>query len=205
MKKYGKAPLNLRINANNVSGKIVKQLSLTIEYPDSIVRFIRADKNNSSLKDMSLSIETLTKNRIRLTATSSQNITLTDGLLINLVFATNEGGTKPVSILNFSINNNSEYGSSVNGSIKVIGSTFADNDKNVIPKEFALYQNFPNPFNPSTEIKFDLPKQSEVLIAVYDMLGREVARLVDGEIKAGSHAIKWNALNQTTGIYRALC
>ena len=196
--------LNLRINANNVSGKIVKQLSLTIEYPDSIVRFIRADKNNSSLKDMSLSIETLTKNRIRLTATSSQNITLTDGLLINLVFATNEGGTKPVSILNFSINNNSEYGSSVNGSIKVIGSTFADNDKNVIPKEFALYQNFPNPFNPSTEIKFDLPKQSEVLIAVYDMLGREVARLVSGEIKAGSHTIKWNATNQTTGIYLVL-
>jgi hypothetical protein len=70
-----------------------------------------------------------------------------------------------------------------------------------IPRRFELYQNFPNPFNPSTTIKYDLPKESRVKIVVYDILGREVARLVDEMKKAGSYQVVWEANRLASGVY----
>lgn len=76
------------------------------------------------------------------------------------------------------------------------------NNSNNIPTTFNLYQNFPNPFNPSTLIKYDLPKDVNVTIRIYDLLGREVATLVNNEFKnAGRYELAWNALNYATGVY----
>ncbi len=61
-----------------------------------------------------------------------------------------------------------------------------------IPKEFALRQNYPNPFNPSTTLRFALPRAVEVRLVVIDLLGREIARLVDGHLPAGYHQVTWN-------------
>ncbi|WP_340106186.1 endonuclease [Rhodohalobacter sp. 8-1] len=73
--------------------------------------------------------------------------------------------------------------------------------KSTIPGTIALDQNYPNPFNPATVIKFNLPENQRVKLAVYDMLGREVAVLVDGIRSAGSHDVRWNALGLSSGIY----
>lgn len=70
-----------------------------------------------------------------------------------------------------------------------------------VPVEYRLYQNYPNPFNPSTTIKFDIVKTSDVKIIIYDALGREVERLVNEQLTAGTYEVKWNALNNATGIY----
>jgi N-acetylneuraminic acid mutarotase len=72
-----------------------------------------------------------------------------------------------------------------------------------LPKEFSLAQNYPNPFNPSTIIKYNLPYSSFVRLAVYDLLGREVAVLVNQEQNAGNHQIKFNSMNSriASGIY----
>ena len=70
-----------------------------------------------------------------------------------------------------------------------------------IPKEFSLFQNRPNPFNPSTEIGFVLPFTSHVSLAVFDLLGREVAMLVDEEKPAGSYTTTWDASGLSSGIY----
>ena len=60
------------------------------------------------------------------------------------------------------------------------------------PREFALYQNFPNPFNPSTQIKFSLPVAAPARLAIFDMLGREVRVLHDGSLDAGVHQVTWD-------------
>ena len=70
-----------------------------------------------------------------------------------------------------------------------------------IPTAFSLSQNYPNPFNPVTNIKFDIPKSSFVKLVVYDLLGREVAALVNEQLKAGTYEADWNAADFPSGVY----
>jgi hypothetical protein len=74
-------------------------------------------------------------------------------------------------------------------------------DDRVQPSHFALSQNFPNPFNPSTIISFVLPAAGYVRLTVTDMLGREVRRVVDGYAAAGKHAEVFDAANLPSGTY----
>ncbi len=72
----------------------------------------------------------------------------------------------------------------------------------VHPKEFALYQNFPNPFNPSTTIRFDVPKQSVVTLTIYNILGQEVATLFDHQLMdEGQHEQRFDASRLASGVY----
>jgi len=76
------------------------------------------------------------------------------------------------------------------------------NDMNMIPKVFSLSQNYPNPFNPATTIQFGLPTQAKVNLIIYDILGREVARLVDNQIMAaGIHQHTFDASRLASGTY----
>lgn len=70
-----------------------------------------------------------------------------------------------------------------------------------LPGTFELSQNYPNPFNPSTKISYHLPSGSDVTLKVYDIIGNEVATLVEGFKDAGSHSIEFNADNLGSGIY----
>jgi len=70
-----------------------------------------------------------------------------------------------------------------------------------LPTEFALRDNYPNPFNPSTTIKFELPKDAFVNITVYDNLGREVSKLVSSQMEAGYHSVVWDATKYASGVY----
>ncbi len=81
------------------------------------------------------------------------------------------------------------------------GITGFNNISSEIPKSFSLCQNYPNPFNPTTNIKFDIPKQSFVKLVIYDMLGREVATLVNEQLKAGTYQADWNAPAFPSGVY----
>ena len=67
------------------------------------------------------------------------------------------------------------------------------NQATEFPRVFALYQNYPNPFNPATTIRYDIPKQSDVTVVVYDVIGRQVAELVNGRHNAGAYKVDWNA------------
>lgn len=61
-----------------------------------------------------------------------------------------------------------------------------------LPPDFALYQNFPNPFNPATVISYSLSRQTDVTIRVVDLLGREIRALVDETLPAGTHSVTWD-------------
>lgn len=71
----------------------------------------------------------------------------------------------------------------------------------IVPMEFGLSQNYPNPFNPSTTIQFSLAAKSRATLKIFDLLGREVATLLDEEKLAGTFAVAWNAARFSSGVY----
>jgi hypothetical protein len=74
--------------------------------------------------------------------------------------------------------------------------------QNIVPSVFRLSQNYPNPFNPVTKIQYDLPKDVKVKLIIYDILGREVIRLVNNEFKqAGRYTVEFNGNNYASGVY----
>jgi hypothetical protein len=75
------------------------------------------------------------------------------------------------------------------------------NDEDVVPAAFALEQNYPNPFNPSTIIVFSLAVESKVSLTVFDVLGQEVATLINGNLSAGSRDITFDASALNSGVY----
>tara|TARA_Y100001970_G_scaffold275804_1_gene377527 strand:- start:1781 stop:2842 length:1062 start_codon:yes stop_codon:yes gene_type:complete len=74
-------------------------------------------------------------------------------------------------------------------------------DYNPSPDVFALHPAYPNPFNPSTTIRFDIPEQMPVKLLIYDITGRLVESLFNGTIHAGYHEIQWNANQHSAGLY----
>lgn len=75
------------------------------------------------------------------------------------------------------------------------------NKQNNLPTDYSLQQNYPNPFNPTTVISYKLPAYSHVMLNVYDVLGREVATLVNEYKPAGNHKVEFNAGKLTSGVY----
>ncbi len=85
--------------------------------------------------------------------------------------------------------------------VNVVTPTSAPSEQGELPHEFRLEQNFPNPFNPSTTITFTIPQTGSAALKVYDVLGAEVARLVDGVLPAGEHRVSWDAGSHSSGVY----
>ncbi|MEO8513435.1 MAG: YCF48-related protein [Ignavibacteria bacterium] len=111
-------------------------------------------------------------------------------------------------ILNFvkMVNVNTGYCIGYNGLILKTtngGITTVQPISSEIPKQFSLSQNYPNPFNPTTKIRFDIRGNSatQTFLSVYDILGREVATLVNEELKPGTYEVNWDGSNIVSGVY----
>jgi hypothetical protein len=94
----------------------------------------------------------------------------------------------------------------------VSGTTFTTTDPVItgnfnisveIPSEFKLYENYPNPFNPTTSIKYDIANNSFVKLTIYDVTGKEVETLVNSNLQPGSYEATWSGSNYASGVYFA--
>ncbi len=108
-----------------------------------------------------------------------------------------DGNGPTLELINPSLDNalaESWSASTGNGSPGAINTSYLTNDDEdfILPTEFIVHNNFPNPFNPTTTISYELPKNSFVNIIIYDLLGREVKVLVSGELVSGFHEIIWD-------------
>jgi hypothetical protein len=84
----------------------------------------------------------------------------------------------------------------------VVATGIAENPAgSTLPELYTLSQNYPNPFNPATQIEFSIPKQSQVSLKVFNLLGQEVATLVNGVLPVGHHTATFNASNLASGVY----
>lgn len=103
------------------------------------------------------------------------------------------GGSFVVTIANSSLNNVNFYLDDILLPVSGVSGE--------LPKDFRLSQNHPNPFNPATSIEFSIPEDSYAKLTIYDVLGREVAVLIDQQLKRGVYRETWNAANYPSGVY----
>ncbi|HAL56703.1 MAG TPA: hypothetical protein DCP63_09560 [Bacteroidetes bacterium] len=89
----------------------------------------------------------------------------------------------------------------VEGRVRCVKTTSVAQESSELPREFVLHQNYPNPFNPTTTIRFDLPQASFVTLKVFNILGQEVAALVEGQLEAGTYQRAFEAIGFGSGAY----
>ena len=89
-----------------------------------------------------------------------------------------------------------------NGVFRSINSTITNSVENYPkPSSYSLSQNYPNPFNPNTKIQYSVPQSSQVVIKVFDILGNEIATLVNEEKPAGNYEVEFNGATLPSGVY----
>jgi len=94
--------------------------------------------------------------------------------------------------------------SGMKGTITVTSVTGIESAHEIIPNKFTLHQNYPNPFNPTTKVSFVISHLSFVTLKVFDVLGKEVATLVNEVKQPGEYNIEWNAENMASGLYTGI-
>jgi phosphatidylserine/phosphatidylglycerophosphate/cardiolipin synthase-like enzyme len=115
--------------------------------------------------------------------------------------AATSGNDENILIIYDSLVANSYYQDFVKRLTDAGGTIDVKKISDIIPKMFKIEQNYPNPFNPETIIKMNIAGYSNVKLIIYDILGRELVKLMDGNLDAGSYNVKWNASGYPSGIY----
>ncbi len=131
----------------------------------------------------------------------SANITVTADIRGELYPAEHPGDIPQYSTAEAEIQVNGSYWQGTSIGLFVYFSGAAPGQGDGLPSEYALHQNIPNPFNPTTRILFDLVEAQDVRLTVYNILGQEVARLVDRPMQAGYHEVMWDASAMASGVY----
>ncbi|HSW53766.1 MAG TPA: S8/S53 family peptidase [Ignavibacteriaceae bacterium] len=117
------------------------------------------------------------------------------GDMINFVF---QKGTIPAEKIEYILKSVGRYETDTTSALNKLAGT---GEENLIPKENKLYDNYPNPFNPITQIKYSVKENGLVTLKVYDILGKEVAALVNEEKQAGTYTVTFDAGSMASGIY----
>jgi phosphoenolpyruvate synthase/pyruvate phosphate dikinase len=124
----------------------------------------------------------------------------------NTELETIEGNTEKTALFTFSLGKEAPVGKETVLKFLVSGNNEKISEKEIMisvlpPDDFELFQNYPNPFNPTTKISFQLPMKSKIRLKIYNLLGEEVADLLNETREAGLHEVEWNASEYSSGLY----
>ena len=173
-------------------------VSFTLEYDANLLKAMNA--STSELTEGWQMAHNIGNGQMKVALAGSQPIT-TSGTILKLEFQVLQtelgDATSPLEISEIMVNEGTV-------SVNIQSAKFTTGA--ALPKEYALSQNFPNPFNSQTVIKYQLPKAGRVVLKIYNTLGQELRTLVDEEMKAGYHQISWDGLSDngsrvSSGIY----
>jgi len=169
------------------------------------VMYLTLDENynfvtQSEDVNMNWDLSSLPETIIGLTLTNNTTGETTDLLQTEEVtFTTQSKGSFPAYGSN-GVNIYPEVGES-QFTLAVAYSALSSGGESTLPKGFALHQAYPNPFNPSTTIRFDLPEEGFITMSVYDITGKLVETLINKPMEPGTHRIQWNPFNLSSGLY----
>ncbi len=123
--------------------------------------------------------------------------------ILNIIGKFTASGAKEFSGSVFSATEESDSGDNTGSFILAVDVLLGLGKEDVIPSEFKLYYNYPNPFNPSTNIRFDIPEAATVKLEIYNILGQKIASPIHKEMKPGRYTLRLNLNKFASGIYLA--
>ncbi len=111
-------------------------------------------------------------------------------------------GANMIDLVFSKLDNNLYVASSTSGIYKkLFVITSVNKEKNILPSEYKLYQNYPNPFNPATKIKFNIKEPGFTTLKIFNILGKEIATMVNENLKPGEYEVTFDGSDLTSGIY----
>lgn len=205
-RKNSSSPISKTSPQNKIRAQSIQSQS---RYTDSSVNTYHVPfaSENNRIELTITNRSSMTESNVRVSPEQAPpawlRVTPRDGQFIEQL---NPGGGVDVAIFQFSVDKTAPVGKENLLSFSVRGSngdTWSKKMKIIVdaPREYKLEQNYPNPFNPTTTIGYILPEESKVALKLYDVLGNEVATIVQDVEEAGYHSVEWNALRAASGMY----
>ena len=199
-----KSPMQINLNGTKESGSFTVNAELNIVTSisgNNVIHFVVVeDVNYSGRNGVNPHKHVMRK---MVTPPTGESINLSSSQTINKTVSLNSlWNTSNLGIVVFVQNSTTkEVYQSEFITYNELGVTGIEDENNLVPASYSLSQNYPNPFNPSTTIEYEIPKEEHVVLKVYNVLGSEVAELVNSNKSAGNYKINFNGKNLASGVY----
>ena len=190
----------LPVTVGDLSGQDVKAFLLTMTYDESVLEITGVDAQGDLAEDFALILNTDTPGQLTVGGAHFEAIQ-GDGTLLRIQAKFRKKGTSSLMLDSFSFNEGSPSAATISGEVSNTVRV-SNEDEGRLPTSFELRGNYPNPFNPTTTIQFDLPEAAEVTITLIDMLGREALTIPAANYQAGAqHSVEVDASSLASGVY----
>lgn len=190
----------LPLTVGDLTGQEVKAFLLTMTYDDSIIEVTSVDAQGDLAENFSLILNTDQPGHITVGGAHYEALQ-GDGVLLHLKARFLKKGTTNLSLDSFSFNEGLPLAATQNGEVSNTVKVSTESE-NGLPESFELLGNYPNPFNPTTTIQFNLPEPAEVTIEIVDMLGRKAMTIPAQVYQAGAqHRVDVDASSLASGVY----